>query len=167
MVEAFEAVLPQSILAKLEPFSFAICCKDGGYAICLQSFKALSDDVYHGPLTKYIDKNNWFGFVDNVKSKPEYKARLAELHVPAAIAPEIELLELHEQWNDHNKDVIDKFIRFDAVYYIPLQDTTIPSIIKAAKIFAGYGNWQNWPSTRKEIVLEESQEWLASFFCVL
>ena len=53
MVEAFEAVLPQSILAKLEPFSFAICCKDGGYAICLQSFKALSDDVYHGPLTKY------------------------------------------------------------------------------------------------------------------
>lgn len=27
MVEAFEAVLPQSILAKLEPFSFAICCK--------------------------------------------------------------------------------------------------------------------------------------------
>ena len=86
MVEAFEAVLPQSILAKLEPFSFAICCKDGGYAICLQSFKALSDDVYHGPLTKYIDKNNWFGFVDDVKSKPEYKARLAELHVPAAIA---------------------------------------------------------------------------------
>lgn len=85
MVEAFEAVLPQSILAKLEPFSFAICCKDGGYVICLQSFKALSDDVYHGPLTKYIDKNNWFGFVDDVKSKPEYKARLAELHVPAAI----------------------------------------------------------------------------------
>ena len=74
MVEAFEAVLPQSILAKLEPFSFAICCKDGGYVICLQSFKALSDDVYHGPLTKYIDKNNWFGFVDDVKSKPEYKA---------------------------------------------------------------------------------------------
>lgn len=36
MVEAFEAVLPQSILAKLEPFSFAICCKDGGYVICLQ-----------------------------------------------------------------------------------------------------------------------------------
>ena len=71
MVEAFEAVLPQSILAKLEPFSFAICCKDGGYAICLQRFKALSDDVYHGPLTKYIDKNNWFGFVDDVKSKPE------------------------------------------------------------------------------------------------
>ena len=140
MVEAFEAVLPQSILAKLEPFSFAICCKDGGYAICLQSFKALSDDVYHGPLTKYIDKNNWFGFVDDVKSKPEYKARFAELHVPAAIAPEIELLELHEQWNDHNKYVIDKFIRFDAVYYIPLHDTTIPSIIKAAKIFAGYGN---------------------------
>ena len=140
MVEAFEAVLPQSILAELEPFSFAICCKDGGYAICLQSFKALSDDVYHGPLTKYIDKRNWFGFVDDVKSKPEYKARLAELHVPAAIAPEIELLELHEQWNDHNKDVIDKFIRFDAVYYIPLQDTTIPSIIKAAKIFAGYGD---------------------------
>lgn len=164
MVEAFEAVLPQSILAKLEPFSFAICCKDGGYAICLQSLKALSDDVYHGPLTKYIDKNNWFGFVDDVKSKPEYKARLAELHVPAAIAPEIELLELHEQWNDHNKYVIDKFIRFDAVYYIPLHDTTIPSIIKAAKIFAGYGNWQNWPSTRKEVVLEESQEWLASFF---
>ena len=92
MVEAFEAVLPKSILAKLEPFSFAICCKDGGYAICLQSFKALSDDVYHGPLTKYIDKRNWFGFVDDVKSKPEYKARLAELHVPAAIAPEIELL---------------------------------------------------------------------------
>ena len=91
-------------------------------------------------LTKYIDKNNWFGFVDDVKSKPEYKARLAELHVPAAIAPEIELLELHEQWNDHNKYVIDKFIRFDAVYYIPLHDTTIPSIIKAAKIFAGYGN---------------------------
>lgn len=55
MVEAFEAVLPKSILAKLEPFSFAICCKDGGYVICLQSFKALSDDVYHGPLTKYID----------------------------------------------------------------------------------------------------------------
>lgn len=68
MVEAFEAVLPQSILTKLEPFSFAICCKDGGYVICLQSFKALSDDVYHGPLTKYIDKNNWFGFVDDVKS---------------------------------------------------------------------------------------------------
>ena len=111
MVEAFEAVLPQSILAKLEPFSFAICCKDGGYAICLQSFKALSDDVYHGPLTKYIDKNNWFGFVDDVKSKPEYKARLAELHVPAAIAPEIELLELHEQWNDHNKYVIDNLCR--------------------------------------------------------
>ena len=110
MVEAFEAVLPKSILAKLEPFSFAICCKDGGYVICLQSFKALSDDVYHGPLTKYIDKNNWFGFVDDVKSKPEYKARLAELHVPAAIAPEIELLELHKQWNDHNKYVIDKFI---------------------------------------------------------
>ena len=108
MVEAFEAVLPQSILAKLESFSFAICCKDGGYAICLQSFKALSDDVYHGPLTKYIDKNNWFGFVDDVKSKPEYKARLAELHVPAAIAPEIELLELHEQWNDHNKDLNDR-----------------------------------------------------------
>ena len=128
MVEEFEAVLPQSILAKLEPFSFAICCK------------ALSDDVYHGPLTKYIDKRNWFGFVDDVKSKPEYKARLAELHVPAAIAPEIELLELHEQWNDHNEYVIDKFIRFDAVYYIPLQDTTIPSIIKAAKIFAGYGD---------------------------
>lgn len=116
MVEAFEAVLPQSILAKLEPFSFAICCKDGGYVICLQSFKALSDDVYHGPLTKYIDKNNWFGFVDDVKSKPEYKARLAELHVPAAIAPEIELLELYEQWNDYNEYVIDKFIRFDTIY---------------------------------------------------
>jgi hypothetical protein len=135
MVEAFEAVLPQSILAKLEPFSFAICCKDGGYAICLQSFKALSDDVYYGPLTKYIDKNNWFGFVDDVKSKPEYKARLAELHVPAAIAPTIELLEL-----DYNEHDIDEFIRFDAMYYIPLHDTTIPSIIKAAKIFAGYGD---------------------------
>ena len=65
---------------------------------------------------------------------------VSSLHVPAAIAPEIELLELHEQWNDHNKYVIDKFIRFDAVYYIPLHDTTIPSIIKAAKIFAGYGD---------------------------
>ena len=127
--------MPQSILAKLEPFSFAICCKDGGYAICLQSFKALSDDVYYGPLTKYIDKNNWFGFVDDVKSKPEYKARLAELHVPAAIAPTIELLEL-----DYNEHDIDEFIRFDAMYYIPLHDTTIPSIIKAAKIFAGYGD---------------------------
>lgn len=135
MVEAFEAVLPQSILAKLEPFSFAICCKDGGYTICLQSFKALSDDVYYGPLTKYIDKNNWFGFVDDVKSKPEYKARLAELHVPAAIAPTIELLEL-----DYNEYGIHEFIRFDAMYYIPLHDTTIPSIIKAAKIFAGYGD---------------------------
>lgn len=135
MVEAFEAVLPQSILAKLEPFSFAICCEDGGYAICLQSFKALSDDVYDGPLTKYIDKNNWFGFCDDVKSKPEYKARLAELHVPAAIAPTIELLEL-----DYNEHGIDKFIRFDAMYYIPLHDTTIPSIIKAAKIFAGYSD---------------------------
>ena len=122
-------------MAKLEPFSFAICCKDGGYAICLQSFKALSDDVYYGPLTKYIDKNNWFGFVDDVKSKPEYKARLAELHVPAAIAPTIELLEL-----DYNEHDIDEFIRFDAMYYIPLHDTTIPSIIKAAKIFAGYGD---------------------------
>ena len=135
MVEAFEAVLPQSILAKLEPFNFAICCEDGGYAICLQSFKALSDDVYDGPLTKYIDKSNWFGFVDDVKSKPEYKTRLAELHVPAAIAPAIELLEL-----DYNEHGIDEFIRFDAMYYIPLHDTTIPSIIKAAKIFAGYSD---------------------------
>lgn len=102
MVEAFEAVLPQSILAKLEPFSFAICCKDGGYAICLQSFKALSDDVYYGPLTKYIDKNNWFGFVDDVKSKPEYKARLAELHVPAAIAPTIEVWKLQYMIATHD-----------------------------------------------------------------
>ena len=86
-------------------------------------------------MTKYIDKNNWFGFVDDVKSKPEYKARLAELHVPAAIAPTIELLEL-----DYNEHDIDEFIRFDAMYYIPLHDTTIPSIIKAAKIFAGYGD---------------------------
>lgn len=38
------------------------------------------------------------------------------------------------------RHVIDEFIRFDAMYYIPLHDTTIPSIIKAAKIFAGYGD---------------------------
>ena len=69
-----------------------------------------------------------------------YIDRLAELHVPAAIAPAIELLELYEQWNDCNEHVIDEFIRFDAMYYIPLHDTTIPSIIKAAKIFAGYGD---------------------------
>lgn len=33
-----------------------------------------------------------------------------------------------------------KELGMNAVYYIPLHDTTIPSIIKAAKIFAGYGD---------------------------
>ena len=81
-----------------------------------------------GILTKEEAENIFVMDVSYIRAQG--KETQKELHVPAAIAPEIELLELYEQWNDYNEYVIDKFIRFDAVYYIPLHDTTIPSIIK-------------------------------------
>lgn len=140
MSEAFEAVLPQALLEKLDYFKFSFAISDrNGLGIILECQIGIPDDVDYCPLTKYVDKDvyAWPGFSSEAVSSPEYQARIKELRIPAAIAPQ-DFLEYYEQWNEYNEYVVYDCFRYNAKYYIPLEDVSIPSIIKAAKIFAGY-----------------------------
>lgn len=141
MVEAFEAVLPQALLEKLRYFwfSFAVSDRNDKLGIIIECQIGIPDEVDYCPLTKYLNKDIWPGFSSSAVSSPEYQARIKELRIPAAITPD-DYLEYYEQWNEYNEYVEYDCFRYNARYYIPLEDVSIPSIIKAAKVFAGYGD---------------------------
>lgn len=144
MSEAFEAVLPQELLDELDKlkFSFDITGRNGELGIIIDCQTGIPDKVDNCPLTRYINKDSgaWPGFSSRAVSSPEYQAKLKELRVPAAIAPVQDFLEYYEQWDEYDEYVVYDCLRYNARYHIPLQDTSIPSIVKAAKIFAGYGD---------------------------
>lgn len=142
MIEAFEAVLPQALLEKLRYFwfSFAVSDRNDKLGIIIECQIGIPDEVDYCPLTKYLNKDIWPGFSSSAVASPEYQARIKELRVPAAIPPAEDYLEYYEQWNEYNEYVEYDCFRYNAKYYIPLEDVSIPSIIKAAKIFAGYGD---------------------------
>lgn len=144
MSEAFEAVLPQELLNELDKlkFSFDIAGRNSEFGIVIDCQIGVSDKVDDCPLTKYINKEAcaWPGFSSSAVSSPEYQARIKELRIPAAIAPVREFLEYYEQWDEYDEYVVYDCLRYNAKYYIPLADTSIPSIVKAAKVFAGYGD---------------------------
>lgn len=144
MSEAFEAVLPKELLDKLASlrFSFDVTGRDGKLGVVIDCQIGVPDKVDDCPLTRYINKNAcaWPGFSSSAVSSPEYQARIKELRIPAAIAPAQDFLEYYEQWDEYDEYVVYDCLRYNAKYYIPLEDTSIQSIVKAAKIFAGYGD---------------------------
>ena len=143
MIEAFEAVLPQTLLEKLRYFwfSFAVSDRNDKLGIIIECQIGIPDRVDNCSLTKYVNRDAyaWPGFSRSAVASPEYQERIKELRIPAAIAPE-DFLEYYEQWNEYNEYVEYDCFRYNAKYYIPLEDVSIPSIIKAAKVFAGYGD---------------------------
>lgn len=144
MSEAFESVLPQELLDELDnlKFSFNVTGRDGELCVVIDCQIGVPDKVDDCPLTRYINKEAcaWPGFSSSAVSSPEYQARIKELRIPAAIAPAREFLEYYEQWDEYDEYVVYDCLRYNAKYYIPLADTSIPSIVKAAKVFAGYGD---------------------------